>query len=48
MDAEPEAQRSGCIGCITFLGLCILIGGIVGAVAGAAVGIMALPLVFMH
>jgi hypothetical protein len=47
MDTEPEAQRSGgCAGCLTFLGLCVLIGAIAGAVVGAGAAIMALPFVF--
>ena len=48
MDAEPEAQRSGCAGCLVFLGLCALIGAAAGALVGIAAGIMALPLLFLR
>jgi hypothetical protein len=48
MDTEPEAQRSGCFGCLSFLGLMVLTGAVMGAVAGLAAGIIALPLVFLH
>jgi len=48
MDTEPEAQRSGCLGCLAFLGLSILVGAALGAAFGLAAGIMALPLVLLH
>jgi hypothetical protein len=45
MDTEPEAQRSGCFGCLSFLGLMALTGAVMGAIVGLGVGIIALPLV---